>query len=130
MALLLLVLQTLMLIAGLSLFAQFIVGIFNWGGRQNNFVYQLFGVLTQARGSSGKADHAALGDRSARAGRCLPARVHRLLRVRPVAPRRMPGQCAAAGCERWAEAGSRDAMSLFFSKLWLRMRLLPPSSSA
>ncbi len=47
MALLLLVLQTLMLIAGLSLFAQFIVGIFNWGGRQNNFVYQLFGILTK-----------------------------------------------------------------------------------
>jgi uncharacterized protein YggT (Ycf19 family) len=47
MALVLLVLQTLMLIAALSLFGQFIVGIFNWGRRHDNFVYQLFGILTR-----------------------------------------------------------------------------------
>ncbi len=47
MALLLLVLQTLILIAGMALFGQFIVGIFNWGRRHDNFVYQLFAVLTK-----------------------------------------------------------------------------------
>jgi uncharacterized protein YggT (Ycf19 family) len=47
MALVLLVLQTLILIAGLSLFAQFVVGIFNWGRRHDNFVYQLFSILTK-----------------------------------------------------------------------------------
>jgi len=42
----LLVLQTLILVAGLSLFGQFIVGMFNWRRRHDNFIYQLFGILT------------------------------------------------------------------------------------
>ena len=47
MALLLVIVQTLMLIAALALFGQFIVGIFNWGGRQQNFVYQLLAIVSK-----------------------------------------------------------------------------------
>jgi len=47
MALVLLVLQTLILVAGLALFGQFVVGIFNWGRRHDNFVYQLFTIVTK-----------------------------------------------------------------------------------
>jgi len=47
MAMFLLVLQTLILVAGLSLLGQFIVGILNWRRRHENFVYQLFGILTK-----------------------------------------------------------------------------------
>jgi uncharacterized protein YggT (Ycf19 family) len=47
MALLLVILQTLILVAGLSLLAQGIVGVFNWRRRQENFVFQLFAVVTR-----------------------------------------------------------------------------------
>jgi uncharacterized protein YggT (Ycf19 family) len=47
MALVLVVLQTLIMVAALALLGQFIVGIFNWNRRQENFVYQLFQVLTR-----------------------------------------------------------------------------------
>lgn len=47
MALLLLTLQTLILVAGLSLLAQGIVGVFNWRRRHDNFVYQLFAIVTR-----------------------------------------------------------------------------------
>lgn len=47
MALLLVVLQSLILVAAMSLFGQFIVGIFNWGRRHDNFVYQLFSIVTR-----------------------------------------------------------------------------------
>jgi len=47
MALILVILQTLMLIAALALLGQFIVGIFNWSRRRENIVYQLFEVLTR-----------------------------------------------------------------------------------
>ena len=47
MALLLVILQTLILVAGLALFGQLIVGAFNWRGRHQNFVYQLFGIVTR-----------------------------------------------------------------------------------
>jgi uncharacterized protein YggT (Ycf19 family) len=47
MALSLLILQTLILVAGLSLVAQLLVGAFNWARRQDNFVYQLLGVVTR-----------------------------------------------------------------------------------
>jgi uncharacterized protein YggT (Ycf19 family) len=47
MALALLILQTLILIAGLALIGQFLVGIFNWKRRQENFVYQLFGIVSR-----------------------------------------------------------------------------------
>lgn len=47
MALVLLILQTLILIAGLSLAAQFIVAIFNWRRRHENPVYQLFDIVTR-----------------------------------------------------------------------------------
>jgi uncharacterized protein YggT (Ycf19 family) len=47
MALLWVILQSLILVAAMSLFGQFIVGIFNWGRRQDNFVYQLFSILTK-----------------------------------------------------------------------------------
>jgi uncharacterized protein YggT (Ycf19 family) len=47
MALLWVILQSLILVAALSLFGQFIVGMFNWGRRHDNFVYQLFSILTK-----------------------------------------------------------------------------------
>lgn len=47
MALFLVILQTLILIAGLGLLGQFVVGIFNWGRRQENFVYQLLQIITR-----------------------------------------------------------------------------------
>jgi uncharacterized protein YggT (Ycf19 family) len=46
-ALLLSIVQTLILVAGLSLLGQGIVGAFNWRRRQDNFVYQLFSILTR-----------------------------------------------------------------------------------
>jgi uncharacterized protein YggT (Ycf19 family) len=47
MALLLLIAQTLLLVAGLALMSQFIVGVFNWGRRDENVVYQLLAVVTR-----------------------------------------------------------------------------------
>jgi len=46
-ALLLVIVQTLMMVAGLALFGQLIVGAFNWGRRHDNLVYQLFGIVTR-----------------------------------------------------------------------------------
>ncbi len=45
MALVLVILQTLMLVAALALLGQFIVGLFNWKGRQDNVVYQVLRVV-------------------------------------------------------------------------------------
>lgn len=47
MALLLVILKAVIEIAALALLAQFIVGIFNWRRRQENFVYQLLAILTK-----------------------------------------------------------------------------------
>ncbi len=47
MALLLSIIQTLILVAGLGLFGQLIVGAFNWRARHENFVYQLLGIVTK-----------------------------------------------------------------------------------
>lgn len=47
MAFLLSILHTLILVAGLSLIGQGIVGIFNWRRRQENFVYQLFSIVSR-----------------------------------------------------------------------------------
>ncbi len=47
MALVLVIAQTLILVAGLSMLGQGIVGVFNWRRRQDNFVYQLFAILTR-----------------------------------------------------------------------------------
>ncbi len=47
MALFLLMLQQVILVAGLALLGQFVVAIFNWNRRGENFVYQLFGILTR-----------------------------------------------------------------------------------
>lgn len=47
MALTLLILQTLILIAGLALVGQFVVAIFNWKRRHENFVFQLFGIVSR-----------------------------------------------------------------------------------
>ncbi|HEU0198917.1 MAG TPA: hypothetical protein VFR86_00625 [Burkholderiaceae bacterium] len=47
MPLALIILQTLLLVAGLSLFGQAVVGIFNWRQRHENFVYQLFGIVSR-----------------------------------------------------------------------------------
>jgi hypothetical protein len=49
MALVLVVLQTLIMVAALALLGQFIVGIFNWNRRQENFVYQLFQMCIRDR---------------------------------------------------------------------------------
>jgi uncharacterized protein YggT (Ycf19 family) len=45
MAFALLAAQTLVLVAGLALFGQFITGIFNWRVREQNLVYKLFQVI-------------------------------------------------------------------------------------
>jgi uncharacterized protein YggT (Ycf19 family) len=45
MAFALLVLQTLVLVAGLALLGQGVVGIFNWPGRRQNLVYRLFELI-------------------------------------------------------------------------------------
>ncbi len=47
MALLLLIAHTLLFIAGLSLLGQLVVGLFNWGRREQNVVYQLFAVVAR-----------------------------------------------------------------------------------
>jgi uncharacterized protein YggT (Ycf19 family) len=47
MALLLLIAHTLILIAGLALMSQFIVGVFNWSRREDNAVYQLLAIVTR-----------------------------------------------------------------------------------
>ena len=47
MALLLVILKAVIEIAALALLAQFVVGIFNWRRRQDNFVYQLLGMVTR-----------------------------------------------------------------------------------
>jgi uncharacterized protein YggT (Ycf19 family) len=46
-ALFLLILQTLILVAGLSLVGQFVVAVFNWNRRRENIVYQIFDILTR-----------------------------------------------------------------------------------
>ena len=47
MALLLLVLQTLILVAGLALIGRFLVGAFSWGRRGENPIYQLFEIVSR-----------------------------------------------------------------------------------
>jgi uncharacterized protein YggT (Ycf19 family) len=47
MALFLVILQTVILIAALALFAQLIVGAFNWNRRHQNPVYQLLGIVAR-----------------------------------------------------------------------------------
>ncbi len=47
MALFLVILHTLILVAGLSLLGRGIVGIFSWRRRHDNFVYQLFSIITR-----------------------------------------------------------------------------------
>lgn len=47
MALSLLILQTLILVAGLALVGQFVVGIFNWKRRHENFIYQLLAIVSR-----------------------------------------------------------------------------------
>lgn len=47
MAFLLLIAQTLIFVAGMALVGQFLVGIFSWGRRRENVVYQLFGVVAR-----------------------------------------------------------------------------------
>jgi uncharacterized protein YggT (Ycf19 family) len=44
-AFLLLMLQTMVLVAGCALVGQLLVGAFNWGGRQQNPVYRLFQLI-------------------------------------------------------------------------------------
>jgi uncharacterized protein YggT (Ycf19 family) len=46
-ALVLLILQTVFLIAGLALFGQLVVGVFAWGRRADNIVYQLFSIVAR-----------------------------------------------------------------------------------
>jgi len=58
-ALLLIIVHTLILVAGLSLLGQGIVGVFNWRRRHENFVYQLFSIITRPVVSFRSPDHAA-----------------------------------------------------------------------
>jgi uncharacterized protein YggT (Ycf19 family) len=43
----LVIVHTLILVAGLSLLGQGIVGIFNWRRRHENFIYQLFTIVSR-----------------------------------------------------------------------------------
>jgi uncharacterized protein YggT (Ycf19 family) len=45
LALLLLILHTLLFIAGLALFGQLLIGLFNWGRRGENVIYQLLAIV-------------------------------------------------------------------------------------
>jgi hypothetical protein len=45
LALLLLIVHTLLFIAGLALLGQLLVGVFNWGRRNENVIYQLFALI-------------------------------------------------------------------------------------
>jgi uncharacterized protein YggT (Ycf19 family) len=45
LALLLLIVHTLLFIAGLALFGQFVVGLFNWGRRGENVIHQLLAIV-------------------------------------------------------------------------------------
>lgn len=47
MALVLLVIQTVVFVAGLALMGQFLVGAFSWGRREQNPIYQLFGIVAR-----------------------------------------------------------------------------------
>lgn len=47
MALVLLMVQTIIFVAGLALLGQFLVGVFAWGRRERNPVYQLFGIVAR-----------------------------------------------------------------------------------
>jgi uncharacterized protein YggT (Ycf19 family) len=47
LALLLLIAHTLLFIAGLSLFGQLVVGLFSWGRRDQNVVYQLLALVAR-----------------------------------------------------------------------------------
>jgi uncharacterized protein YggT (Ycf19 family) len=46
-AFVLVVVHTIILVAGLSLLGQGIVGVFNWKRRHENFVFQLFAIVTR-----------------------------------------------------------------------------------
>lgn len=46
MAFALLIAQTLVLVAGLALMGQFVVGLFSWRRREQNIVYRLFTVIS------------------------------------------------------------------------------------
>ena len=46
-AFVLVVVHTIILVAGLSLLGQGIVGVFNWKRRHENFVFQLFSIVTR-----------------------------------------------------------------------------------
>lgn len=39
------ILKTVLFVAVCALLGQGVVGIFNWGRRQDNFIYQLFGII-------------------------------------------------------------------------------------
>jgi uncharacterized protein YggT (Ycf19 family) len=109
MALGLLILQTVILVAGLALLGQFIVGIFGWSRRHENLVYQIFEIV----------------------GRPL-VRLVRAITPRVVVDQHIPlatflllvvgyfavglwhrdvclGDLTQAGCERWVEAYARRA---------------------
>jgi uncharacterized protein YggT (Ycf19 family) len=45
LALLLLIMHTVIFIAGLALFGQLMVGLFNWGRRDENVVYQVLAIV-------------------------------------------------------------------------------------
>jgi hypothetical protein len=46
-ALALLILQTVIFVAGLALLGQFLVGVFYWGRRQDNVIYQVLGIVAR-----------------------------------------------------------------------------------
>ncbi|MGH6751379.1 MAG: hypothetical protein ACREDP_04365 [Bradyrhizobium sp.] len=47
MAFFLVIVKAIVEIAGMALIAQFLVGLFSWGRRQQNILYQLFQIVTR-----------------------------------------------------------------------------------
>lgn len=47
MAFFLVIVKAIVEIAGMALIAQFLVGLFSWGRRQQNVLYQLFQIVTR-----------------------------------------------------------------------------------
>jgi hypothetical protein len=104
MALALLIVQQLMLVAAMALLGQFIVAIFNWGARQQNFVYQLLGkIALPATWLARKVTPRVVLDQH------LPAVALFLLLVGYLAAGLWHrdvclSNLQQAGCERWVEA--------------------------
>ena len=128
MAFALLVLQTLVLVAGLALLGQGLVGAFNWPRRRQNLVWRLFEVIASPGRQAGPAGHAQGRAGPAHSDRRLHAAVLRLLLARLRASLCMPRRHGAGGLRkvgRGVERRDGEAMTWLAQKLklwWLQRR--------